>query len=63
MTQECSKTFEPLPKTRTEELALHGITCIPIDNFYYREFHYTRLDDALAQAIRDKVRLGLMPAA
>lgn len=46
-----------------EEMANYGITCIPIDNCYYREFHYTSLRDAIAQAIRDKVRLGLMPAA
>jgi hypothetical protein len=49
--------------TQAEELARHGITCVPADNFYYREFHYSNLKDAVAQATRDKVRLGPFPAA
>jgi len=44
-------------------MAQYGITCIPADNFYYREYHYTNLKDAVAQARRDKVWLGLFPAA
>lgn len=45
------------------EMAEYGISCIPLDNFYYREFHYTNLRDAIAQAKRDRVRLGLIPDA
>lgn len=41
------------------EMARRGITCVPIDNFYYREFHYTTLHDAMAQSKRDRLRLGL----
>ncbi len=46
-----------------KEMAQHGITNIPADNFYYREFHYTNLKDAVAQSTRDKIRVGLTPAA
>jgi hypothetical protein len=41
------------------EMAQLGITCVPVDNFFYREFHYTRLEDAVAQVRRDKARVGL----
>ena len=46
-----------------EEMANYGISRIPVDNFYYREFHYTNLRDAVAQAKRDRIRLGLIPDA
>jgi len=45
----------------TAEMARRGISCVPIDNFYYREFHYTTLHDAMAQSTRDRIRLGLVP--
>jgi len=48
-------------KELPELLAKYGITCIPINNFYYREFHYTNLKDAIAQSIRDKTRPGRLP--
>ncbi len=63
MTHERSKPIDPTREAQTDEMALHGITCIPVDNFYYREFHYTNLNDAIAQARRDKLRLGLIPGA
>lgn len=47
----------------SEEMARHGITCVPVDNFYYREFHYTNLKDAVAQAMRDKAQIGQPPTA
>jgi hypothetical protein len=47
----------------SRELTQLGISCIPVDNFYYREFHYTNLQDAIAQATRDKIRVGLLAAA
>lgn len=50
-------------ETRLEEMARYGITCIPVDNFYYREFHYTTLKDAVAQAMRDKVQMQQPPTA
>jgi hypothetical protein len=44
-------------------MAKYGITRIPVDNFYYREFHYTNLRDANTQSRRDKIRLKLIPDA
>lgn len=41
-----------------QEMAKRGITCVPIDNFYYREFHYTNLQDAIAQSTRDSLQPG-----
>ena len=36
------------------EMAKYGITRIPVDYFYYKEFRYTRLDDAIAHARRQQ---------
>ena len=41
-------------KELPELLVKYGITCVPVNNFYYREFHYTNLKDAIAQSMRDK---------
>ncbi|MEW5424082.1 hypothetical protein [Amorphus sp. 3PC139-8] len=35
------------------EMAEYGITRVPVDHFHYREFRYTNLKDAIAQAERD----------
>jgi hypothetical protein len=35
-----------------EEMAKYGITRVPTDHFYYKEYRYTSLDDAIAQAKR-----------
>jgi endonuclease YncB( thermonuclease family) len=35
-----------------EELVKYGIMRVPTDYFYYKEYRYTSLDDALAQAKR-----------
>ena len=43
------------------EMVRRGISRVPVDNFYYREFHYTTLHDAMAQSTRDRIRLGLVP--
>lgn len=50
-------------KDAAEEMAMYGITCVPVDNFHYREYRYTNLRDAIAQSKRDKIRLGLIPDA
>lgn len=60
-------TIEPrsdsdLAHNSEAELERLGITCVPIDNFYYRDFHYTKLEDAKAQAERDR-RNGITPVA
>ena len=48
-------------EARIENLARYGITRIPVDNFYYRGFHYTNLADAVAQAMRDEAQTGPLP--
>ena len=35
-----------------EDMAKYGITAVPTFYFYYREYRYTSLDDAIAQAKR-----------
>lgn len=39
-----------------QEMDRYGIVRIPADSFFYREFRYTNLNDALAQARRDADR-------
>ena len=36
-----------------EAMAKYGITRVPVDYFHYKEFRYTNLDDAIAQATRE----------
>jgi hypothetical protein len=43
------------PKAKPEgkdEMATYGITCVPIDYFHYKQYRYTNLADAVAQAKR-----------
>ena len=35
-----------------EEMVEYGITRVPKDYFHYKEYRYTSLDDAIAQAKR-----------
>ena len=47
---------ERLPMLSVEErrqMENYGIARVPKDSFHYREFRYTNLQDALAQAKRD----------
>ena len=49
-------TEEQLPALSAEarrKMETFGITRVPTDSFRYREFRYTNLQDALAQAQRD----------
>lgn len=39
-----------------EQMAEFGITFAPVDYFHYRQFRYTNLKDAVAQAKRDRYR-------
>ncbi len=41
------------PEDAGSDMARYGITRIPADMFHYREYRYTRLSDAVAQAKRD----------
>jgi hypothetical protein len=38
-----------------EKMAEFGITCVPVDQFYFREYHYTDLNDAIAEAKRHPI--------
>jgi hypothetical protein len=40
------------PET-AEAMAKYGITRVPVDYFHYKEFRYSNVDDAIAQAIRE----------
>ena len=35
------------------EMARYGITRVPAETFHYRNYRYSRLSDAIAQAKRD----------
>ena len=64
MTQEADALKQLATDEETaEEMASYGIASVPMNNYYYREFHYTNLKDAIAQAKRDRIRLGLIPDA
>ena len=56
MSDEALAKNQVSEKDLPELLAKYGITCVPVNNYYYREFHYTNLKDAIAQSIRDKTR-------
>ena len=47
--EEASPTFG---RYVAEEMAKYGITRVPTDYFHYKEYRYTNLDDAIAQAKR-----------
>jgi hypothetical protein len=47
---------QPPNASQAEEMAKYGITRVPVDYFHYREFRYTNLKDAIAQAKRDEKR-------
>lgn len=38
-----------------EVMATLGITRVPVDYFHYRQYRYTNLKDAVAQAERDRL--------
>jgi hypothetical protein len=37
-----------------EQMALYGITRVPADQYRYKEYRYSKLSDAIAQAKRNK---------
>ena len=41
-----------------EMLARFGITKVPAHQYHYREWRYSNLDDAIAQAKRDSANSG-----
>jgi hypothetical protein len=48
-----NETSPAINPEATEEMAKYGITRVPIDYFHYKEYRYTNLDDAIAQAKRE----------
>lgn len=49
-----SKLAPAIELTDEELMLKYGIKCIPTDRFHYKSFRYSRLDDALRQAMRDQ---------
>lgn len=45
-------TVEPVDET--ELMARYGMTKVPVYRFHYRDWQYSTLDDAVAQAKRDE---------
>lgn len=43
----------PIEETDASQMAKYGITREPADRFRYKEYRYSRLSDAVAQARRD----------
>lgn len=41
----------------TDEMAMYGITRIPVDYFHFKEFRYSNLEDAIAQARRQQPKM------
>ena len=41
-------------KRLSGEMEKYGIKCVHVPTYLYRSFRYTNLDDAIAQAKRDK---------
>lgn len=39
-----------------EEMDRYGITRVPVDRFHFREFKYSNLKDAIAEAKRQEAR-------
>jgi hypothetical protein len=41
-----------------EEMLKFGITCVSMDHFHYKDFRYTNVKDAIAQANRQQAING-----
>jgi hypothetical protein len=49
-------TSRALSATQAEDMTKYAITRVPVDYFHYRQFRYTNVADAIAQARRDEQR-------
>jgi hypothetical protein len=49
-----SSSISPEPN---DEMMTYGISRVPVDNFCYREFRYTNLNDAVTQAKRQRLSI------
>ena len=53
MTTTNRKSRRPAAKPEAnDEMAKYGITRVPVDYFHYKQYRYTNLADAVAQAKR-----------
>jgi hypothetical protein len=58
MASENLKDTSPtLSVSEAEEMTKYGITRVPVDSFYCRQFRHTNLEDAIAQSKRDHERM------
>ena len=51
---EHEKPSLPDNPASSDEMAKYGITRVPVDYFHYKDYRYTNLSDAIAQAKRDR---------
>jgi hypothetical protein len=51
---DSKETSPAINAESSDEMTKFGIARIPVDYFHYREFRYTNLKDAIAQAKRDR---------
>jgi hypothetical protein len=49
---DCKEINPAINSEAAEAMAKYGITRVPVDYFHYKEFRYTNLADAIAQATR-----------
>lgn len=54
VSSEHEKPHLPLNPESSDELDKFGITRVPVDYFHYKDYRYTNLSDAVAQAKRDR---------
>jgi hypothetical protein len=55
---DCKEINPAIDPVTAESMAQYGITRVSVDYFHYKGFRYTNLDDAIAQAKRQKERQG-----
>jgi hypothetical protein len=49
------KEDPPVAVDMADQMATHGITRVPVDYFHVGKFRYSNLDDAIAEAKRQKL--------
>lgn len=52
-TKQCVNKSSSVDSRKANDEMTFGITRIPVDYYHYREFRYTNVDDAVAQAKRE----------
>lgn len=55
-TPDMNKMAAAAEAENLDEMKEYGITRVPVDYFHYRDFRYTTLRDAIAQAKRERGR-------